>query len=367
MLTNQNLLSSRLTNQRLIQSDFSTAQQMVGTFGAVQAQEFRSAQWGIGLRIPNSTEKTIEKAFNQGKILRTHVLRPTWHFVHPRDIRNMLFLSAPRIRKIVGHYDRRLGITEKMIAESNRMIRKSLEKEPFQTRAALSEALAQQNMALKGQKLAHLIIHAELNGLICSGPKIEKQITYALLDERIPPAKPFDRNKALSTLANQFFQTHGPAQAKDFAWWSGLTLKDSQEAIQSLQPKLENKTLKEKTYWFFPNKQKQSIPTPLAFFLSIFDEYTIAYKDRSAISAENNLQKFLSMGAAFTSILVLNGKAAGTWKKTIQKENVSISLSSFQKFSFPEQEAIEKAAEQYGQFYDQTIQLSFTGRKKSQF
>ncbi|MCI0750652.1 MAG: winged helix DNA-binding domain-containing protein, partial [Flammeovirgaceae bacterium] len=165
-----NILQLRLHNTGLRHAPFKSATEAVAHLGAVQAQDFAAAKWSLGLRVKNSTETTIEKAFNEGTILRTHVMRPTWHFVMPDDIRWMLELTAPRIKRFMATYNRNLELTDTLFKKTNNSIVKTIRAKKYVTRQELKIALEKIGIKTDVQRLAHIIIWAELDGLICSGP-----------------------------------------------------------------------------------------------------------------------------------------------------------------------------------------------------
>lgn len=218
--------------------------------GAVQAQDFTAAKWALGLRVKNSTNADIEKAFNNGSILRTHVMRPTWHFIMPKDIRWMLELTAPRVKSLLAGSNRMLGLDDTLFAKSNDAIVSALEGHTHLTRLELKTILADNGIETDVQRLAHIIIRAELDGLICSGPRRGKQFTYALLEERAGMTEKMNREKALERLARTYFTSHGPAQLVDFSWWSGLVKKDAQYALDGIKSDLRQATVDGRTYWF---------------------------------------------------------------------------------------------------------------------
>src|SRR5947208_3295361 len=108
-MTTQDIIRLRLLNQKLTAHAFMKPEQVVAWFGAMQSQDFAAAKWALGLRTKNATDARVEQAFDEGRILRTHILRPTWHFVTPADIRWMLELTSPRVQAFSGHYYRRSG------------------------------------------------------------------------------------------------------------------------------------------------------------------------------------------------------------------------------------------------------------------
>jgi len=339
----------RLYNSGLTHSPFSSAVDAVTHSAAVQAQDFAAAKWALGLRIKNSTDKDIEKAFNDGKILRVHVMRPTWHFIMPEDIRWMLELTAPRIKSILATYNRKLGLDEALFARSNALIARALEGHTYLTRQELKVILADNGIKTDVQQLGHIIVRAELDGLICSGPRRGKQFTYALLNERVPETRRQNRDQSLAELALRYFTSHGPAQLKDFSWWSGLSEKDARAGLDIIKSGLNPATLDRKTYWTFPHVELIPDP-PSALLLSVYDEYTIAYTDRSDISESRDIERMIAMGNALTAVIVLNGKVAGTWHKALKKDSVDISLNPFRKLDNGEREALESEVARYGKF-----------------
>src|SRR6266700_1288942 len=117
-MTNRDIISYRLSRQQLAAPSFTHAAGLVNWMGCIQAQDFAGAKWAIGNRIKDITEAAIENDFNEGRFLRTHVLRPTWHFVAPEDIRWMLQLTAPRIKAFNKNLHRNLDITAAVLKRS---------------------------------------------------------------------------------------------------------------------------------------------------------------------------------------------------------------------------------------------------------
>jgi hypothetical protein len=215
----------RLYNQQIAKSAFIKPAEIVSWLGAMQAQEFAMAKWAIGLRLPGSVESQIEEAFNKGDILRTHLLRPTWHFVSPQDIRWLLKLTAPRIHALNEYYYKRNGLDAKTIKRSLDVLTKELQGGKYLTRTQVQEALAAAKIKAQGERMAYIMMEAELDGIICSGPRQKKQFTYALLEERVAPVKHIDNDEALGKLMNRFFASRGPATLADFTYWSGFTIR----------------------------------------------------------------------------------------------------------------------------------------------
>ncbi|MCI0695378.1 winged helix DNA-binding domain-containing protein [candidate division KSB1 bacterium] len=357
-MNSSDIAPARLSNQLLGKKKCKTPGEVVAWLGAVQAQDFAAAKWALGLRMQQATDNDIENAFNDGAILRTHVMRPTWHFVVPPDIRSLLALTAPRVHAINAHMYSKLELDDDLLSRCHAVFTKALRGKKFLTRSELANHLAENRIKAAGLRLAYMIMHAELEALICSGPRRGKQFTYALLEERAPQTKKLRRDEALAQWTLKYFIGHGPAQLKDFAWWSGLTLQDAQQGLDVAALQLAHEIIDGNTYWFSPNAKTAKPKTPAALLLSIYDEYTIAYKDRSALGGEQYSEGLLAMGNALTSVLILDGKIAGTWKRVIKKGKVEITTNPFRSLRKEEREAVKAAAFGYGEFLEMPSTLT---------
>jgi len=347
----EEIAQQRLANQHISSEPFENPIEVVRWLGAVQAQDYPAARWALGLRLSEADERSIERAFDDGAILRTHVLRPTWHFVAPEDIRWMLQLTAQRI--IAGNmgYYRKAGMNDATFKRSNQVITRELQGGKQLTRTALVTALKDADFEFDNLGYLHLLMRAELDRVICSGPRRGKQFTYALLEERVPPGKRFDRDEALAELTRRYFTGHGPATPQDFAWWSGLTVADAKRGIDMVQSQLERVEIGGNAYWSGPALSANTPQTPTAVLLPIYDECIVAYRDRSAY-----LRRLLASGQqlqeniVFNHTILLDGQIVGTWNRTLAQAEVSVSLNLFASLSSAEEEAIETAVAHYGNF-----------------
>jgi Winged helix DNA-binding domain len=334
--------SQRLHNQHLSTAPFEKPADVVRWLGAMQAQDYFGALWAVGLRMAQTTESVVEQAFASGDILRTHAMRPTWHFVAPEDIRWLLALTASRVHAVNAYMYRKLELDPKIFLHSNAALAKALQGGRQLTRDELREVLGQAGIAATGEfRLGYLLMHAELEGLICSGSRRGKQFTYILLDERVPPAKTLTREEALIELTRRFFISHGPATLKDFAWWSGLTLPDAQQGIEEAKSELTHDVMGGQTYWFsasapFVKKAKGT----MVYLLPNYDEYTIGYREHAGVFDPSNTKNLI-----FSHALVMNGQVAGTWRRTLKKNAVIIETSTFAPLTKPQQQALGEAAQ----------------------
>lgn len=347
----------RLYNQHLEGTKLQTPGEVVAWLGAVQGQEYALAKWALGLRMENATDAVIEQAFNDGAFLRTHVMRPTWHFVTPADIRWILELTAPRVHAVNGHMYRRLELDAALFARSNDAIARALEGGKHLTRAELAAVLM--NIGIdtsSGMRLGYIVHQAELEGIVCSGPRKGKQHTYALIAERAPQARKLARDEALAELTLRFFTSHGPAMVKDFAWWSGLTVADVKAGLAMLGDQVAHETIDGQEYWFSPALPIVGEPVTAGHLLPVYDEYTIAYKNHSA--ALDPLYAELTNQGFFTSAFVMRGEIISMWRRTFRKQTVMIEAMPFRPFSAAEQEAFAAAALRFGAFLGMPVELA---------
>jgi len=344
----------RLARQQVAIHGMKTPQQLVEWMGAMQAQDYNMAKWAVGLRLNNCTEENVEAALDKGSILRTHILRPTWHFVSSKDIYWMLALTAPRLLSSLKSRHKQLGLTEKIFVKSNNLIEKVLAKEKCLTRDELVNRLQSASIDTAQEKKLHLFFRAELEGIICSGPKSGKELTYALLQERVKQPRKIEREEALAKLALKYFSSHGPATVQDFAWWSGLSLTDARHGLEMQKSKFVSEKIDQDTYWFLSSLNTSSIKKNVAFLLPAFDEFLISYKNRQAVIDMEGHSKAVSSNGIFWPIIVINGLVAGKWKRTVEKDRVVIEKEFFASQPKSNERLLKHAETAFKSFLDKT-------------
>ncbi|MEX2151938.1 MAG: winged helix DNA-binding domain-containing protein [Gemmatimonadaceae bacterium] len=355
-----NVVRERLANQYLTVPGLKTAGAVVRPMGAVQAQDYAGAKWALSQRARDASDAEIERELTEGCILRTHVLRPTWHFVAPEDIRWMLALTAPRVSAAMAYYNRQLELTPAVFRRSRAALAKTLSGGKHLTRTELRAVLERARIGkISGQRLGHLMMQSELDAVVCSGARRGKQFTYALLDERVPPAPPLERDQALLELTRRYFSTRGPASAHDFAWWSGLTIADVKRGIQIAGRELELLELGEKRYWFTPRTRSAPKESPTAHLLPNYDEYFIGFKDRGAIGQRLGDLKLITGGDALIAhIVFVDGQIVGGWKRTFDNQTVTVHLDLLTTLSGQERKRVAAAADKFGTFLGQPCQIA---------
>lgn len=306
----------RLLRQRITSAGLRTPSAVVAWFGAVQAQEYGPAKWGLAQRMAGSPrDARLEAAVTRGEIFRTHVLRPTWHFVIPADIRWMLRLTGSRVQRTMATYIRRHGVDAATRAKAIAIMERALEGRSL-TRPELGAALARRGIVLTGTALALVAMDAELSGVICSGPYQGRHLTYASIHERAPQGQAAlndaSRDEMVAELVRRFFRSHGPATTRDFAWWSGLTTADAKRGLEIVRgtPRLDDGL----TYWTVgPRPAAVASRAARVHLLPIYDEFVVAYWDRVAVPHTSPDPRRLAPGVTFQHALIVDGQIGGTW------------------------------------------------------
>lgn len=332
----------RLINQQVAGTKFKFPEEIVRWMGAMQAQDFRMANWAIGVRLPGSKKKLIVDAINTGKIIRTHLLRPTWHFAVNDDVRWMMELAAPQIKSSLKSRHKVLGFTQSVINKSYSIIEKSLGGGNHLTRDELMTELKKAKIDITENRSSHIMLMAELDMLVCSGSSKKNKQTYALFDERIPKSESLKREDALAKLAERYFTSHGPATLKDFVWWSGLPVADAKKAVELVKSKFISERINGYEYWFsnsinFSNKVKKSV-----YLLPAYDEFIISYKVRSDVLNPQKNNKAISNNGIFRPVIVVNGKVTGIWKPAVINGKLKIETQFFEKTDIKIKKIISK-------------------------
>jgi hypothetical protein len=349
MKTASDIRDHRLANQKIADHDLATPQAVVAHLGTMQAQEYALAKWAIGLRMLSATDHVVEHAFNAGKILRTHVLRPTWHFVSPSDIRWMLALTAPRVQAFNALYYRKAELDSNTLNSAANLLAKSLEGNKYLSRTQLQRELERPKIAADGLRLVLIMMYAELEGVICSGPRHGKQFTYALLDERAAPTKAKSRDEALAELATRYFTTRGPATIADFSWWSGLTIKDAKAGVVMIGNQLVSEIINGKEYFFGPSVVTKGRHWQTTFLMPDYDEYGISYKDRSALYRED-AERPRTDNPEPGHMLVVDGLIAGKWRRTTKGKVTTAEAQPFGRLTKVQESAVNKAVKRFNDF-----------------
>ncbi|WP_259066884.1 winged helix DNA-binding domain-containing protein [Mucilaginibacter sp. X4EP1] len=347
-VTNKDIAQLRIYNQHIAHTAFKQAADVVKYIGAIQAQDYAGAKWAVGLRMQDAKDAAIDRAMADGSIIRTHVLRPTWHFVSSDDLRWMLDLTALRIKAAAAPWYKKLELDATILKKSNDTLARILEGDKQLSRTEVMTALQQAGIATDDLRFIYLLLWAELEQVICSGGRQGKQFSYALFDDRVPPAPPKPKEEALVELAMRYFASRAPATLSDFAWWSGLTTTDAKAGLDLIKSDLISLKIEGKEYWMNADLEDIDIKTPFAHLLPAYDEYAVSYKDRTATVKPEYLTQ--ARYVIFDPSIVVNNQVVGTWKRTINKHGADITLNLFGKLNKVQTAAVDAAISRYQKF-----------------
>ncbi|MFC5678051.1 winged helix DNA-binding domain-containing protein [Aeromicrobium endophyticum] len=321
---------------------------VVRHLGCVQSQLHDMALWGVGRRLPGTTLAELQQAFDTGEVLRTHVLRPTWHLVAPDDLPWLQALTGPRVRRLLETTNRSIGLTSDVVDRGASLVVEALADGRPRTRRELADVLAASGLVLTGQAVAHVVISAEIDAAIASGPMDGKQHTYRLIETR-PVER--SRDELLAEVARRYAAGHGPVRDRDLAWWTSLTLTDSRRAIDlaGLRP-LDVDGV---THWAL-DEPVESEP-PEVMLLPNFDEYVSYARDPGDDDGIAGAGGEVMRAAG---LLFVAGRLAGSWTRTLAARTVAIDVRSAAPTTASLRRGLQAEADAFGRFVEREPRLS---------
>ena len=342
----------RLLNQQLLSPLFSQPKELVSWMGAMQAQNYSMVKWAVGMRLKSATIQTVEKALREGEILRTHVMRPTWHLVAAEDIRWMLKLSAERVIAANESYAKghNLDISEELYAKSYRLLEKILSGKKSLTRQEIAEHFNRSGIVADNHRMTRFMARAEQVGIVCSGEDKGSKCTYALLEERVPPMPELTKDESLARLVRSYFRSHAPAVLQDFVWWSGLPVTEARQAIYLIDSELTAEEWNGQTWYIHEDCRTRGKVSGSLHLLPSYDEYLLGYKDRTDVLPKEHYAKAFTNNGLFYPVVLHEGQVIGNWNKGPQKKSISIEHTWFQPETFVDEALLSWAKERYKQF-----------------
>ncbi|MGI8791424.1 MAG: winged helix DNA-binding domain-containing protein [Actinomycetota bacterium] len=345
------IVRHRMHSQRLWGHPLDSPEKVVRWLGALQAQEYAYALWSVAQRAAGVDEAAMNQALATGTILRTHLLRPTWHFVLPEDIRWILKISAPRVNAFNAYYYRKHGLDDELFATSNASLANALEQGGHLTRKELANVLETAGILANGPRLGMIMMRAELDAVICSGAPRGKQQTYALVDERAPAATTMDTDEALAELTRRYFTARGPATLKDYLRWSSLTAAEGKRGLGAIDSELEREVIDGRTYWFATPSLNANKVTKVVDLVQGYDECIMSYSEsRDVLLASVTELANTPHVQPFLHAILLDGRLIGHWRRVLERGSVAIETSFYRSLGRGEMLAFDTAAEDYGRF-----------------
>jgi hypothetical protein len=355
----QTILRLRLINQHIAQPKPQQLTDLAGSMGAIQAQDAAMAKWAMGCRLPSVSQTQIDQAILNGSLVRTHLLRPTWHLVSATDIDWMLDLTSEALKRQLKTRHNELNITTSLIDNFNTLIINELRDNKMLTKDSIRDLMLQHKLTTDNNQLYHLLFLAEINKLLCSGGFVKNKNTYALYSERIQSQPILNREEAILKLASIYFSSRGPASLQDFAWWSGLGLREA-SLSQSLIGNGFDSFSKGKALYIYPQMANSTtFKNDEVYLLPAFDEYLISYADRSAAISQEKTARAISSNGIFRPIVIINGEVAGIWKRETRKDTLHIGLELFNTATVAQKNALHEKAVQFGKFNSMNVSVTF--------
>ena len=349
-----NIPNIRLLNQQLLNPLFREPKELVSWMGAMQAQNYSMVKWAVGMRLKSATIQAVEKALHEGEILRTHVMRPTWHLVAAEDIRWMLKLSAQRIisanDSFAKGYD--LDIPNEVYTKAHDLLEKILCGKKSLTKQEIAEHFNRSGIVADNHRMTRFMARAEQEGIICSGEDRGSKCTYALLEERVPPMPELTKDESLARLARSYFRSHSPAVLQDFIWWSGLPVSDAKQAVYLIASELTTEQWKEQTWYIHDTCRTRGKLSGHIHLLPSYDEYLLGYKDRTDVLPLEHYSKAFTNNGLFFPIVLHNGQVIGNWDKSVKKKSVDLKYSWFRQVADMNEETLERERQKFTRFLE---------------
>jgi hypothetical protein len=347
----------RLRSQRLVGPFAGSAHEVTRSLLGVQAENPGPAAWAVAARTQRPDPSDLGTLLDDGLVLRTHVLRPTWHFVCAEDIAWLIGLTGPRVQRVTGQQLRAVhGLDDRAIDRAMSVIAETIGERGELTRPQLGQELTARGVTGRepsagAQFLMIVLVHAELAGLVCSGRSVDGEHTYALLADRAPAARQLDRDEALAELALRYVSGHAPATERDLAYWASLTLGDARRGITMVADRLERFDHGGRTYWHAPGDRppgQAAALRPRGHLLQILDECYRGYQDsRWVLDAARIVPR--SREPAIGMALV-DGQLVATARRTMSPDRVRFEVRPYRRLRSAEVGALEDAGHRYGEF-----------------
>lgn len=342
----------RLLNQQLLNPLFNNPKELVSWMGAMQAQNYPMVKWAVGMRLKSATLQTVDEALRKGEILRTHVMRPTWHLVAAEDIRWMLKLSAQRIIAANDSYAKGydLVISEELYMKSYHLLEKILCGNKSLTRQEIAEHFNRSGIQVDTHRMIRFMSRAEQVGIVCSGEDKGGKCTYTLLEERVAPVPEITKDEALSRLARSYFRSHSPAVLQDFIWWSGLPITEARLAIYLIESELTAEQWNGQTWYVHNACRTRGKIAGCLHLLPSYDEYLLGYKDRTDVLPKEHYPKAFTNNGLFYPVILHEGRVIGNWNKSARKGGKQIEHSCFRLHDCLNEEVLNGEKERYIRF-----------------
>jgi hypothetical protein len=310
-----NPIAIRLLNQQLAAPQFSDPAQVVSHMGAIQAQEYRMMRWAVAMRTRKPSARAFKAAFDDGRIIRLHLMRGTWQLVSDDDYWWMLDLCAPKAIAVIRGWmsSNRISIPEKEQMDIRDILAQTAADKGSVTKEDFVQALDEREIRMDAHRLSYHIRMAELTGTLCSGDLLPMKATYALSADKVGPRNAIDRDEALMRFARNYFRSRQPATLEDFVWWSGLNIGDCRRAIALLGNSIHAVKWKGREFYMMDDCRTRGFRTDKCLLIPPYDEYLIGYKSRDIVLPTEHTHRAHNNSGIFQPIIAHDGIICGNW------------------------------------------------------
>jgi hypothetical protein len=357
MATVTTIRTVRLASQRIEDSEFTGAVEVVRWMLAMQAQDLAGAKWSVALRAPGTTLVDVDAALADGSVIRSWPMRGTLHLVAAEDIGWMLELTATRTVRSLARRYRELELDEATFQRAAEVAVSVLDGGRALPRAELFELFEEAGISTAGQRAPHLLGRLCQDRTLCLGPMIGVHQAVVLMDDWVPHPRRLDREEALGEFVRRFFLSHGPATMRDFAWWTKLPLRDAAIGLAIAKDQLAELVIDGTSYWMAPDLPDRT--SKGVHLLPGFDEYLLGYQDRSAVLAAEHWQAIVpGNNGVFQPTIVAGGRVVGTWRRKSAPAKVTLTLLPFEPLTTAARKSLSASAAGYGHFLGSPVDVS---------
>ena len=310
-----NPVAIRLLNQQLIAQQFDKPAEVVWYMGALQAQEYRMMRWAVAMRTRKPSHKTFKKAFDEGQIIRLHLMRGTWQLVCAEDYWSMIDLFAPKAIAVTKGWmnSNKISIPDDELMRVRDILIQSATDKRSVTKEDFIIALAERNLQMDDHRLSYHIRMAELSGVLCSGDLLPMKATYALAADKVKSSVKMERDEALAHFTRKYFQSRQPATLEDFVWWSGLNISDCRRGIELLGHTIHVEKWQDRKFYLTDDCRTRGFRKGKFLLIPPYDEYLISYKSRDIVLPPEHRHHAHNNSGIFQPVIAYDGTICGNW------------------------------------------------------
>ncbi|MBO7083980.1 MAG: AlkZ family DNA glycosylase [Bacteroidales bacterium] len=310
-----NPVAIRLLNQQLVAPQFSDPAEVVSHLGAMQAQEYRLMRWAVAMRTKKPSAKAFKKAFDDGRIIRLHLMRGTWQLVAAEDYWSLLELCAAKAISVTKGWmsSNKISLPDDELMRIREILAQTASDKGSIIKEDFIQALAEKDIHMDDHRLSYHIRMAELSGMLCSGNLLPLKASYALTTNKVKPKEKTDRDEVLMRFTRKYFQSRQPATLEDFIWWSGLNISDCRKGIELLGDTIHIERWRGRDFYLTDDCRTRGFRKDKFLLIPPYDEYLIGYKSRDIVLPPEHRHHAHNNSGIFQPIIAHDGIVCGNW------------------------------------------------------